>query len=351
MKIIFTISLIFSLIIGTVNGVYAEDELLNVSEPTVNHNVLNYSMTNDKDISQISILTALYTDGVLQSVKTNSLNGDFKLDVGKEYTLKIYAWEKGTMKPLTDSHTYTNLKAEKTELTRMLNNTIQGADGTIHYTYYLPTDYDENKSYPMLMTLPGWSSLFNTINTTPLTDNPYADKNAEAWTDIVGDMIIVSPSLTDWGDKSARQTIELTDYFINNFSIDTSRIYAAGHSAGGETLSRVLDMRPELFAAYLHSATQWDGGYTSVAKYHVPIYICMAQNDEYYGSQTAVTAYENLRQAYEKEGLSDEEIGRLLVLDLKPNSYFDGKNVGSYHGGGQLFAYDSDIINWMISRK
>ena len=44
MKIIFTISLIFSLIIGTVNGVYAEDELLNVSEPTVNHNVLNYSM-------------------------------------------------------------------------------------------------------------------------------------------------------------------------------------------------------------------------------------------------------------------------------------------------------------------
>ena len=62
-------------------------------------------------------------------------------------------------------------------------------------------------------------------------------------------------------------------------------------------------------------------------------------------------AYENLRQAYEKEGLSDEEIDRLLVLDLKPNSYFDGKNVGSYHGGGQLFAYDSDIINWMISRK
>ena len=92
MKIIFTISLIFSLIIGTVNGVYAEDELLNVSEPTVNHNVLNYSMTNDKDISQISILTALYTDGVLQSVKTNSLNGDFRqgihfknICVGKRY--------------------------------------------------------------------------------------------------------------------------------------------------------------------------------------------------------------------------------------------------------------------------
>lgn len=65
----------------------------------------------------------------------------------------------------------------------------------------------------------------------------------------------------------------------------------------------------------------------------------------------AVTAYENLRQAYEKEGLSDEEIDRLLVLDLKPNSYFDGKNVEVITAAGKFFAYDSDIINWMISRK
>ena len=64
MKIIFTISLIFSLIIGTVNGVYAEDELLNVSEPTVNHNVLNYSMTNDKDISNQYINGTLYRWGI-----------------------------------------------------------------------------------------------------------------------------------------------------------------------------------------------------------------------------------------------------------------------------------------------
>ena len=67
-------------------------------------------------------------------------------------------------------------------------------------------------------------------------------------------------------------------------------------------------MRPELFAAYLHSATQWDGGYTSVAKYRVPIYICMAQNDEYYGSQTAITAYENLRQAYKKKDFPTKKL-------------------------------------------
>ena len=66
--------------------------------------------------------------------------------------------------------------------------------------------------------------------------NEYARQNAEAWTAKLGDMIVLSPNLTDWGDTSARQTIELTDYFINNFSVAKGRIYAAGFSAGGETL-------------------------------------------------------------------------------------------------------------------
>lgn len=166
----------------------------------------------------------------------------------------------------------------------MLNNTLLSTDGIIHYTYYLPQDYDENKRYPMLMTLPGYSNRFNTIQTTPLTENEYAQKNAEAWTSIAGDMIVVSPNLTDWGEKSARQTIELTDYFIEHFAVDTGRIYAAGFSAGGETLSKAIDMRPELFAAYLHSASQWDGGYEAAAQYKLPIYICMAQ-------RTSITAH------------------------------------------------------------
>ena len=120
-------------------------------------------------------------------------------------------------------------------------------------------------------TFPGWSNRFNTIMITPLTDNAYAKSNAEVWTELNGGMIIVSPNLTDWGDKSARQTIELADWFIENYNVDTSRIYAAGFSAGGETLSRAVDMRPELFAAYLHCATQWDGGYDAVAEYKMPV--------------------------------------------------------------------------------
>lgn len=50
-------------------------------------------------------------------------------------------------------------------------------------------------------------------------------------------MIVVPAQLTDWHDTSARQAIELTEYFLANFSVDVSRVYAAGYSAGGETMS------------------------------------------------------------------------------------------------------------------
>lgn len=38
-------------------------------------------------------------------------------------------------------------------------------------------------------------------------------------------------------------------------------MYAEGYSGGGETLSRVMGMRPELFTAYLQCSSQWDGNH------------------------------------------------------------------------------------------
>ena len=328
-------------------------DILSVDEPVVENGILNFEIGAGGDVSNVNVITALYENDMLSAVRINTMRGTFALEPGAEYTMKVFAWEKGTMEPVTESHAFYDLRSDDSSegLQEMLNNVLSGAEGDIHYTYYLPKDYDESKSYPMLVTLPGWSERFYTIETTPFTENEYALKNAEAWTDTAGDIIVVSPSLTDWGDRSARQTIELTEYFINNFAVDRERIYAAGYSAGGETLSRAIDMRPELFAAYLHSASQWDGGYEAATRHRVPVYICMSEKDEYYGPEKAREAYEGLKSAYKAEGISDEEINDLLVLDLKDDSYFEGRLIGNYHGSGQLFAYDSRIINWMISRN
>lgn len=115
-------------------------------------------------------------------------------------------------------------------------------------------------------------------------------------------MIVVSAQLTDWHDTSAQQAIELTEYFIDHFSVDKTRVYAAGYSAGGETMSQAVSMRPDLYAAYLHGASQWDGEYAPIAENGVAVYIFMAQNDEYYGSERAWSAYNSLRDAYVEAG-------------------------------------------------
>ncbi len=323
-----------------------ETPKLEAEEPIVEGRNIKFSVNSDSEDAYI--ITALYNEnGSLYDVSINKSSGEFENLPDGTYNMKMFAWEKDTIRPLTTSVSFDDIKIAEAELTEYLNNTLDTADGTLHYTYYLPPYYDGNKKYPMLMTLPGWSSRFNTITTTPLTDNAYAKSNAEVWTELNGGMIIVSPNLTDWGDKSARQTIELADWFIENYNVDTSRIYAAGFSAGGETLSRAVDMRPELFAAYLHCATQWDGGYDAVAEYKMPVYISMAEHDEYYGPDTARRAYEGLKSAYERIGISGDELDDLLILDIKPDDYFP-VGTSSYHGGGWYIAHDKSIIRWLI---
>lgn len=76
---------------------------------------------------------------------------------------------------------------------------------------------------------------------------------------------------------------------IEHFAVDTSRVYAAEYSAGGETMSQAVSLRPDLYAAYIHGTFQWDGSYKSVAENRVGVYAFMAENYEYYGSQKART--------------------------------------------------------------
>ena len=79
----------------------------------------------------------------------------------------------------------------------------------------------------------------------------------------------------------------------------------------GFTLSRVLGKRPELFTAYLHCSSQWDG---------------------------------------DLNVLAEAEISGLLVLDIKERSYFTEKSLNSEHGGGNLFVADGEIMGWLLSK-
>ena len=224
---------------------------------------------------------------------------------------------------------------------------LNGNDGEIHYSYYLPEDYDESKTYPLVMTMPGYGMMWfgEDSSGSNLKWNGF-----RAWTELPEDVIVVSAQLTDWHETSARQAIELTEYFIQNFSVDKSRVYAAGYSAGGETMSQAVSMRPDLYAAYLHGASQWDGDYQSIAQNDVAVYIFMAENDEYYGSAKARSAYDGLQAAYREKGYTDEQIGELLILEIPDNEYFNSRDIYNYHGGGNIVFDDETVLNWILSQ-
>ncbi len=219
------------------------------------------------------------------------------------------------------------------------------SEGDIHYNVYIPESYDGSKPYALYFTLPGYGGLHFQGVAANLKTEEFGFE-AQKYN---SEMIIVAPQLSDWGETSADQTIALLEYFLEQYNIDPEKVYGNGYSGGGETMSIVIGRQPELFTAYLHVSSQWDGEYESVAKCHLPVYFAIGRKDEYYGSEPTQEAYDTLHTLYEQQGLSAAEIDELLVLDIKEHDYFTERNALSEHGGGGLFAYDEEIMEWLFS--
>ena len=229
-----------------------------------------------------------------------------------------------------------------------LDNVLHSeTQGDIHLNLYVPDSYDGEEPCAVFFTLPGYEGLYFQ----GVGENLYSENfgfEAQAYDP---DMIIVAPQLSDWGETSADQTIALVEYFLANYNIDLDRVYGEGYSGGGETMSQVMGKRPELFAAYLQCSSQWEGDYEPVIESRTPVYFVIGESDEYYGSQPTQEAYDNLYELYRQEGLSDEEINQLLVLDIKDADYFESQGVTVQHGGGNLFAQDEEIMGWLFSKQ
>lgn len=199
----------------------------------------------------------------------------------------------------------------------------------------------------MYFTLPGYQGLYFQ----GVGENLKTETFGFVARDYQPKMIIVAPQLSDWQENSANQIIALVNYFFTHYNIDRNRVYANGYSGGGQTMSLVVGKRADLFTAYLHVSSQWDGEYESVVANRTPIYIVIGEDDEYYGSQSSQETYDTLYRKYQEEGLTDEKINQLLVLDIKESAYFTSRGITNQHGGGALFAKDEQIMRWLFDKK
>lgn len=250
---------------------------------------------------------------------------------------------------LVESNTSSEEDVQSAETGIIPEQVLEGETGTIHYSYYLPESYAPQKKYPLMMVMPGYDMMWFGEESSGSNLN-WA--GFLCWTELPEEMIVVSAQLTDWHETSARQAIELTEYFMDHFSVDQSRIYAAGYSAGGETMSQAVAMRPDLYAAYLHGASQWDGDYAPVVQNGVAVYIFMAEHDEYYGPERARSAYNSLNDAYIAAGWSEGQIGEILQIQTPDDEWFADRGItDNYHGGGNVVFEENDILNWILSHS
>lgn len=229
----------------------------------------------------------------------------------------------------------------------VLDNVLHSPDdGDIHFHIHVPDSYDGSEPVALFLTLPGYQGLYFQGVGENLRTEEFGFE-AQRYDER---MIVVAPQLSDWGDTSARQTVALTEYLLDAYAIDPSRVFAEGYSGGGETMSRVMGMRPDLFSAYLHCSSRWDGDVQTLVDSETPVYLVVGQNDEYYGSGPSETAYEQIHDLYARRGLSEDRIGELLVLDVKDAGYFADQGVTNQHGGGLLFSRDPSIMGWLFDR-
>ena len=221
---------------------------------------------------------------------------------------------------------------------------VGNGTGDLHYHLYVPEDYDGKEPYALYIALPGYGAYYFQGVGVNLRKEHFATE-AKSYN---ARMIIAAPQPDDWGQNSKRQVIALTEFLLDRYNINKSKVYISGFSGGGETMSLAVAERPDLFTAALHISSRWDGGFEKIAAARTPVYFVIGEGDEYYSSRPAREAYASLASLYQKAGLTEEQIGKLAVLDIKNRLYFTSRNMTNQHGGGTLIAYDKGVMGWLF---
>ena len=66
---------------------------------------------------------------------------------------------------------------------------LNGDGGEIHYSYYLPEGYDQSKTYPLVVTMPGYDMMWFGKDSSGSNLNW---KGFRVWTELSEDMIVVN---------------------------------------------------------------------------------------------------------------------------------------------------------------
>lgn len=135
---------------------------------------------------------------------------------------------------------------------------------TLMYNLYVPKDYDKSKSYPLVLFMPD-ASATSTDPILTLVQGLGGVIWATPGEQAKHESFVLAPQYTAQtvNDNSEATeyldiTVDLVNYITSQYNIDKNRLYTTGQS-GGCMMSIAIDIKyPDLFAASLLVAGQWD---------------------------------------------------------------------------------------------
>ena len=244
----------------------------------------------------------------------------------------------------------------------------------MQYELFVPEDYDEAESYPMIMFIPdsraagqepefsltiGWGGVI------------WATEEEQAKHPCFVLIPIFTETIVDDDFNTSDQievAVNLIDNLCSTYSIDTNRLYTTGQSMGGMTSFYLNVAYPDLFAASLFVGSQWNNEILDVLEEDKFFYIVSAGDDKAYTGQTGLMevfdedgvpyTHEEL-SAQEDEETQNASVEAMIQEGLNANfitftkgTTVEGGASGSEHLTSFDYAYKLEAVrDWLFEQS
>ena len=327
-------------------------------------------------------------------------DGDLAKKPGREKHDKP---ERGTDAPMRSDRKPPDLSAKvrQTGSVQAMDGTVYPADGTVWestatrepviesfaqltytdpetgysmpYNLYLPENYDENRSYPLLFFVADASANINDARTPLFQGNGATVWAEDAWqrnhecivlapqytADLVSSIGMMTTDENVWTPGLSLITNLLFDV-IGRYRVDESRIYGTGQSQGGMTNIAISDRYPELFAGQFLVACQWDVDEMEAMKdKNLWIVVCEGDTKAFPTMNAAVERWESLgakvaRNAtfWNSKASYTEMEANVKAMEAQGANIHYSVFAGGNHMYTWSFAYDIEgIREWLFRQR
>ena len=241
------------------------------------------------------------------------------------------------------------------------------------YNLFVPAGYDGSTAYPLVLFMADASTVGKEV-TAPLTQGYGALEFASDRDQQLHSSFVLVPQYTTWtvGEGIVKSdevdmTIRLLQSVIEQYNVDTDRLYTTGQSMGGMMSFYFNIAYPDMFAASLFVSCQWDNSKMTDFGTKKFFYITSAGDDRASTGQRGLAEVLNRQNARMESALwsarlpkeEQEQLVRELIergsninfITFEKGSTLPDSGRGMEHMTSFDFAYKLDAVrDWLFEQ-